>query len=103
MLRNASAWPPSDSDVGCHKRPFDPSTPREPVLRKLCTTHHTQRPASGLVHSAIFAPRAMIKEGADYGSDQTQYTGNGRRGDGDRRSAASVCSADRSWRALLRK
>src|SRR6266478_117667 len=34
-----------------------------------------------------------IKEGADYGSDQTQYTGNGRRGRNAGRSAASVCSA----------
>ena len=48
----------------------------------------------------------MIKEDADYGSDQTQDTGNGRRGDGDGRSAARVCSADwarRSCHVLLRK
>ena len=36
----------------------------------------------------------MIKEDADYGSDQTQHTGSGRRGGGDGRRAARVCSAD---------
>ena len=45
-----------------------------------------------------FKPHApamtMIKEGADYGSDQTQNTGNGRSGDGDARRAARVWPAD---------
>jgi len=91
-----------------YQRPFDPSALSEPVLRMLCTTDHTYRPASGF-KSTVFAPHATamtaIKEGADYGSDQTQHTGIGRRRDGDRRSAASVCSAGwaRSWRAFLRE
>src|SRR5437660_2841387 len=53
-----------------------------------------------------FKAAAYIKEDADYGSDQTQHTGNGRRGDGDGRSGARVGSADwerRSCRLLLRK
>jgi hypothetical protein len=41
-----------------------------------------------------FEPHApattMIEEDADYGSDQTQDTDSGRRGDGDGRSAARV-------------
>ena len=41
-------------------------------------------------------PPAMrsIKESADYGSDETQHSGNGRCGDGNGRSVAPACSAD---------
>ena len=35
----------------------------------------------------------MIKEGTDYGTDQTQHTGDGRCSDRGSRSAASICSA----------
>ncbi len=52
------------------------------------------------------AVATKVKEDADYGSDPTQDTENGRRGDGDGRSAARVCSADwarRSCHVLLRK
>jgi hypothetical protein len=55
---------------------------------------------------AFKAVAYIKKEDADYGSDQTQHTRNGRRGDGDGRSAARVCSADwarRSCHVLLRK
>src|SRR6516162_3025765 len=47
---------------------------------------------------------SMIKEGADYGFEQTHHTGDGRRGDG--RSIACICSADwarRSCHVVLRK
>src|SRR5258706_509998 len=48
----------------------------------------------------------VIKEGTDYGFNQTHHTGNRRHGDGHGRSAARVCSADwkrRSCQVLLRK
>jgi hypothetical protein len=37
---------------------------------------------------------AIIKVGADYGFDETDHTCKGRRGDGNGRRAALVCSAD---------
>ncbi len=43
----------------------------------------------------------MIKEDAADGSDSTQDTDNGRRGDGDGGSAACVCSADWARRSCI--
>jgi hypothetical protein len=54
------------------------------VLQRLSATDHTWPCALAMT---------MIKEGADDGSDRTQYTGHGRRSDGGGRSAARV-SAD---------
>jgi hypothetical protein len=40
----------------------------------------------------------MIKEDADYGFNQTHHTGSGRRGSGNGRLAARICSAGEQWR-----
>src|SRR5438132_13966351 len=82
--------------------------------KRTCATivHHEPRIIlESVIRAALwrFEPHAattMIKEDADYGSDQTQNTGNGRRGGGDGRRAARVWPADwerSSCHVLLRK
>src|SRR5713226_4730894 len=48
----------------------------------------------------------MIKEDADYGFNQTNHTGSGRRGSGNGRLAARICSAGeqrRNWEVLRKR
>src|SRR5713101_8433232 len=82
--------------------------------KRTCATilvhHGSYLNLSSAQHSGASSRRrrttTMIKEDADYGSDQTQHTCKGRRGDGNGCSGAPVCSADwarRSWHVLLRK
>src|SRR5579863_7577935 len=67
----------------------------------------TKRCAKMLAHHVKPHAPAMttIKEGTDYGFDQTHHTGSGRRRSGNGRSAARICSADGPGRSrqVLRK
>ena len=89
-----------------HKQAFGPSVPGKPVLEFLRIWIIPEF----VIRAALwrFEPHAsamtLIKEGSDYGFNQTHHTGNGRRGDGC--SAALVCSAYRAMRSchvILRK
>ena len=60
-----------------------------PMMRRCRSPGRSLKPLRPHAQAAT-----MIKEDADYGSDPTQDTENGRRGDGDGRSAGRVCCAD---------
>ena len=95
--------------VRCPRCGWDSAPPlsvARAVLRGRLLRHKLARIDGGVAKSRAAPATTIIKEDANYGSDQTQNTGNGRSGDGDGRRAARVWPADwerSSCHVLLRK